>query len=98
MLDRMGATRPKWAAFEMLVELGWSPIDYDQLSVAIAVESSDRPKQTDCVWVPWTPQYLRSRASLHDAAGVHDCDPISQAGDDPEVVRDEQNGHLQVRP
>ena len=36
------------------------------------------------------------RPGLHRAAGVHDEDPVGQAGDDAEVVRDEQQGRARL--
>ena len=36
---------------------------------------------------------LLCRSRLHDLAAIHDDHPIAHLGDDPEVVRNEQEGH-----
>ena len=44
----------------------------------------------------WAGENVLSRPGLHDPSGVHHREAIGKPGHDAKVVRDHQDGHIQV--
>jgi hypothetical protein len=48
--------------------------------------------------VTWVVEDVFGPALLDDPAGVHDGDPVGEAGDDPQVVGDQEKAHVEPSP
>src|SRR5690606_14327516 len=46
--------------------------------------------------MPWRSEELFRRALVNDLAGVHDCDVVTDLGDNAKVMSDEQHAHSQL--
>jgi hypothetical protein len=61
-------------------------------------EARDRGEETAGVGVKRLSEEILNRRGFDDLAGVHDDDPVGGAGDDAEVVRDDDHRDLESTP
>ena len=74
------------AARDVVEHAGWSPVPGSGSTGAAPRRRGGACEANSSV----------GRRHLDDLAGVHDHDPVAAAGDDPEVVGDEDHGHFSV--
>src|SRR4051812_2193794 len=92
LVERVRAARTELAPGLRPDERRRRALDRVQLVRARAVEARNRPEQAPRVRVHRVVEQLSLRASLDDAACVHDEDLVGDLRDDAEVVRDEDDG------
>ena len=83
------AARRERAARDLARQVRWLPLDRHELAATLRVEARDRLEQADGVRVARASIELIGLGALDDVAGVHDVDALGHAGDDAEVVGDE---------
>ena len=90
------AARMKRAARGQVDEARRLPRDRHELLAAVALEGRDRAEQTPRVRMLGRREEARRRPALDDPARVHHRDVVAHLGDDPQVVRDDDDGHPEL--
>ena len=93
---RVGAARREPAARRRVDEVRRAPADDLEARVARVLELRDRLEQRLGVRHPHVGEQRPRGRLLHDLAGVHHGDLVGAAGDDAEVVGDEDHRHVAV--
>ena len=66
--------------------------DYGERLTAL-VSRRQRVEKLERIWVPRSLKECLARSGLHNLAGIHHRNPVRHLGDDPKIVRNEQQGH-----
>ena len=96
LLERVRAARPELAAFRQVDERGRAALDRVQALGPRPVETRDRAEQAPRVRHLRVVEDIPLRTALDDTAGVHDDDLVCDFRDHAEVVRDEDDGRVEV--
>jgi len=83
---------PRWTA----QEVGWLPLDGDQLLTLVPVQAGHGLQQGHRVRVAGMMKDIVHRALLDNASGVHHIDPVGVFGHHPQIVRNEEHRDLKL--
>ena len=90
------AARPEGAALGQVRQRRRAARDGGQAPGPRPVQRRDRIMQPPAIGMPGLGEDVAGRAPLHDAAGIHDHDPVGDLGDDAEIMGDQHDGGAEV--
>ena len=90
-----GTSRGKPAPRRQVHEIGGKSFDRLQPIAAQAIQARHDTQQTDRIGMPGQFEQHSDRCLLDGLAGIHDHDAIGIAGDDAEVMGDEDQGDIE---
>ena len=64
------------------------------LELFLGIDVGDGGKESPCIGMLRLEEDLEGGSDLDDLAGIHDGDPVGHVGDDSQIVRDEDDGHV----
>ena len=88
-LDLEPAARGERARLGRKEHVARGALDRVERRLASGVEAGDALEQAERVRVPWLGEHLPRRAGLDEHPGVHHVHALAHAGDDAQVVRDQ---------
>ncbi len=96
-LGAVQAPRLETTPNELTAQVGRHPRDVVEALRGVLFQLRDRLEQGGRVRVAHAGEQLGGGSAFEDLACVHDHDPVTAAGDDTEIVGDEDHGHVEPR-
>src|SRR6185312_11387783 len=96
LVERMRAPGPEFAPGRGADQRRRRPGDRVQALLARAVEPWNRPEQPPRVRHLRVVEEVARLRALDYSAGIHDDDLVGDVGDDPQVVRDQDDGGVEL--
>ena len=95
LVDDEAAARAEAAARRRVEQVGRRPVDGGELGVAAAIEARHGRQQPARVGVERPAEHALGGAALDQARRIHDVHAVGVAGDDAEVVGDDDDRHAE---
>ena len=90
------ASGPKAAPLRQIRKVRGLAINRVQLGFARLVESRNRMQQPQGIGMPGSLVDIPGDTAFDDLSRIHDVDPVGIAGHDSQVMRDDDDGHVET--